>query len=382
MKKTLFRITLIYVMFLVLLSVGLYRFAFSGRIYEKENGRELVLLNEIRQLSSDNTAQKAIDEMEVCLRNKDLSENRAVVIRLISMFWIVGLLYTVTLLAYVFYKVLAPFERLQRYAEDIAGGNLDVELGYERTNFFGAFTWAFDHMRKELQYAKKKESEAIEANKVIIASLSHDIKTPIASIRAYSEALEANLDAKYEKRQRYVATIMKKCDEVTALVNDLVLHSLSELEKLEIKMTEIAIDSVIRQTVQELEFDNLKLVEPLCPAMVMGDARRIEQILENLINNARKYAPGQPVRVYCESKDGRYHVHVRDFGAGIEPEDMPFITQKFYRGKNVGEMPGSGLGLYIVDYLLKEMGGEMTLQNTRQGLDVEFSFPILQSFSS
>ena len=375
MKKTIFRISLIYACILLLLCAGCY-FSFASLDQSERLGRELVLINEIRQLSKDAEgvipAGQTIDQLEESIRQQNIRENKDFLMRFVGIFFVVGLLYTVTLFAYIYRKMLQPFDKLRKYAQEIAAGNLDVQLDYERTNYFGAFTWAFDHMRKEIGYARNKEREAIEANKTIIASLSHDIKTPIASIRAYSEALEANLDAQYERRERYVATIMRKCDEVTALVNDLVLHSLSELEKLEITMTEISLDQVIRQTVEELEFEQLMLEEPLPQMTVCGDAKRIAQILENLINNARKYAPGKPVRIYCEEKEDRFHVHVRDYGEGVAPEDLPFVTQKFYRGKNVGDMPGSGLGLYIVDYILKAMNGGLAVQNTEQGLDVDF----------
>ena len=375
MKKTIFRISLIYACILLLLCAGCY-FSFASQEQSERLGRELVLINEIRQLSKDAEgvipAGQTIDQLEESIRQQNIRENKDFLMRFVGIFFVVGLLYTVTLFAYIYRKMLQPFDKLRKYAQEIAAGNLDVQLDYERTNYFGAFTWAFDHMRKEIGYARNKEREAIEANKTIIASLSHDIKTPIASIRAYSEALEANLDAQYERRERYVATIMRKCDEVTALVNDLVLHSLSELEKLEITMTEISLDQVIRQTVKELEFEQLMLEEPLPQMTVCGDAKRIAQILENLINNARKYAPGKPVRIYCEEKEDRFHVHVRDYGEGVAPEDLPFVTQKFYRGKNVGDMPGSGLGLYIVDYIVKAMNGGLAVQNTEQGLDVDF----------
>lgn len=375
MKKTILRISLIYVGILLLMCAGCY-FSFASQEQSERLGKELVLINEVRQLSKDAEgvipAGQAIDELEESIRQQNIRENKEFLMRFVGMFFVVGLLYAGTLFAYIYHKMLQPFDKLQKYAQEIAAGNLDVQLDYERTNFFGAFTWAFDHMRKEILYAKKKEREAIEENKTIIASLSHDIKTPIASIRAYSEAMEANMDAQYERRERYAATIMRKCDEVTALVNDLVLHSLSELEKLEITMTGISLDQVIRQTVEELEFDHLILEEPLPQMLVCGDAKRIAQILENLINNARKYAPGKPVKIFCEEKEDSYHVHVRDYGKGVAPEDLPFVTKKFYRGKNVGDMPGSGLGLYIVDYILKAMNGGLSVQNTEQGLDVEF----------
>lgn len=210
----------------------------------------------------------------------------------------------------------------------------------------------------------------------MIAALSHDIKTPIASIRACSEVLEANLNADYEKRQRYTSIILKKCDEVTALVNDLVLHSLSELEKLEIHLERLKIADVIRETVEEMAFADLLLEEPLPDATVTGDEARVAQIIENLLNNARKYAPGAKVHIYAKVLRGQYWIHVQDEGDGILPQDMPFVLQKFYRGKNVEGQPGSGLGLYIVKYLAEAMKGEVRLENTGKGLDAAFCLQV------
>ena len=132
-----------------------------------------------------------------------------------------------TVFIYVYTRILRPFDKMKDFASEIAKGNFDVPLKYERSNYFGAFTWAFDSMRKEIKSARMAEHEAIENNKTVIATLSHDIKTPIASIRAYAEGLEANMDSSPERRTRYLQVLMKKCDEVTSLTNDLLLHSLS-----------------------------------------------------------------------------------------------------------------------------------------------------------
>ena len=132
--------------------------------------------------------------------------------------------------------ILLPFDKMEIFAGKIAQGNFDFPLNFERSNYFGAFTWAFDSMRKEITKARSCEREAIENNKTVIATLSHDIKTPIASIRAYAEGLEANLDSTYEKRMKYLSILMRKCDEVSKLTNDLFLHSLADLDKLKIKM--------------------------------------------------------------------------------------------------------------------------------------------------
>lgn len=346
----------------------------------EQNGNAVVLLNEIRQLGSDaegyNPAGEQIDELQEYFRERSDEGEVLFVKRMLLVFLVFGIGYLAVIFGYVYWRILKPFAKLEKYAEQIADGDLDVSLGYERENYFGAFTWAFDHMREEIRYARKREREAIEENKTVIAALSHDIKTPIASIRACSEVLEANLNADYEKRQRYISIILKKCDEVTALVNDLVLHSLSELEKLEIHLEKLKIADVIRQTVEEMTFSDLLLEEPLPDAMVSGDAARVAQIIENLLNNARKYAPGAKVHIYAKVLQGRYWIHVQDEGDGILPQDLPFVLQKFYRGKNVEGQPGSGLGLYIVRYLAEAMKGEVRLENTGKGLDVAFCLPV------
>ena len=346
----------------------------------EQNGSAVVLLNEIRQLGGDaegyNPAGEQIDELQEYFRERSDAGEVLFVKRMLLVFLVFGIGYLAVIFGYVYWRILKPFAKLEKYAEQIADGDLDVSLGYERENYFGAFTWAFDHMREEIRYARKREREAIEENKTVIAALSHDIKTPIASIRACSEVLEANLNADYEKRQRYISIILKKCDEVTALVNDLVLHSLSELEKLEIHLEKLKSADIIRQTVEEMAFSDLLLEEPLPDAMVSGDAARVAQIIENLLNNARKYAPGAKVHIYAKVLQGRYWIHVQDEGDGILPQDMPFVLQKFYRGKNVEGQPGSGLGLYIVRYLAEAMKGEVRLENTGKGLDVAFCLPV------
>ena len=382
--EKIWRIVAGFLVVLILLTTGIY--IWTGNLSSPDDiGKQMVIINEVRQLSksTDGTSplEDALVELEDSIRKGSVSENQNVRLKVAMGFLIMGLLYMVMLLFYIWHSILRPFQKLENYAQEVAGGNLDITLDYERRNYFGAFTWAFDHMRKEILAARKKEHEAIEANKTIVASLSHDIKTPIASIRAYSEALEANLGASFEKRQQYSETIIRKCDEITALVNDLVLHSLSELEKLEIKCEEISAVEVIRNTIRDLEFEKLELKEPLVIANIWGDRKRIAQILENLLNNARKYAPNARVEIFTEVEEGLYLLHVRDHGKGILPEDMPFIMQKFYRGKNVFDMPGSGLGLYIVSYLVEEMGGEVQLNNSEQGLDAIVKFKIVKDNS-
>ncbi len=271
---------------------------------------------------------------------------------------------------YVHVWILAPFQKMKEFAGSIAQGNFDVPLDYARTNYFGDFTWAFDSMRNEITKARASEREAARNNKTIIATLSHDIKTPIASIRAYAEGLEANLDSSPEKRQRYLSVIMKKCDEVAGYTNDLFLHSLSDLDKLKITEERFALCGYMRDMVNEISAGrgDIRLTLPGQEIFVLADARRLMQVCENLINNARKYAKSD-IDVSVEIQEEQACIRFRDYGNGIPDEDMPFIFGKFYRGKNCGQEPGSGLGLYIVKYITEKMGGKVLLHNHADGLE-------------
>ena len=259
----------------------------------------------------------------------------------------------------------------------------------DRGNFFGDFTWAFDNMRKEIVKSRNAEKTAIENNKTVVATLSHDIKTPVASIRAYAEAFEANMDSTPEKRQKYLSILMEKCDEVTRLTNDLFIHSISEMDRLEVRDESFDIISFMRKDVREL-FVDVNEVDIILPNrdslgedekyIINADPKRFLQIMENLKNNADKYAKTK-VEISLElpscdkggdfsSKEHSAIIHFRDFGPGIKDEEIPFITGKFYRGKNVGDEPGSGLGLYIVKELVDKMGGKLSLINRNPGLEV------------
>ena len=172
---------------------------------------------------------------------------------------------------------------------------------------------------------------------------------------------------------------MKKCDEVTGLTNDLVLHSLSELERIEIREQNLNIQEVLEAVIRDLEYPNMVLLEPVPEAVLAADEKRLAQVLENLLNNAKKYAAGSKVTVKAEIKDERYEISVRDYGQGVLPEEMPFILDKFYRGRNVGDRPGSGLGLYITNYLMERMHGGLALTSHSDGLEAVVWFPLLKT---
>ncbi len=386
---------------LVLTTVFLVTFINYKKEYDRikrdsSNGNTIVALNEVNQLIDEakeadsnelSVVQTKINNIIETLREKDtvVVENN---LSFIVTMYIVSFVLVVLIYMVIYILILRPFHKLESFAGEIATGNLDKELKYERVNMFGEFTWAFDHMRREIKKARQCEQEAIENNKTVIATLSHDIKTPIASIRAYSEALSDNMDSTPERRNRYIDVITKKCDEVTKITNDMFIHSLHDLDKLVIKKEPVKLHEVIYETVQSMigGRSDIVLGEIKECELKAGDAGRIAQVIENVINNSRKYAKTEifiSADIISEedkafytvsgNENKEYRIIIKDKGSGISPDDMPFVFQKFYRGKNHGDEPGAGLGLFIVKYIMEQMDGRVNLVND-DGLRCELYF--------
>lgn len=341
-----------------------------------EQGELLVALNEIEQLAgrgdSALAAEKTADLMTE-IRQQDPSVQKDCRIPLMCG---ICLLFLGGVTGYCSLAVLRPFEKLSHFADEIASGNFDLPLKYERFNYFGKFTWGFDRMRCEISNARAREKAAIENNKTVIASLSHDIKTPVASVRAYAEALDMGMAQNAAQRAEYLNMMMQKCDEITKLTDDMLLHALSDLGRLRMQPETFDLSALTAETVRSLSagLSDVRFTKPLFPADVCADPMRIAQVLENLIHNARKYAKSD-VDITITRDADFILLHVRDYGGGIPDADLPFICDQFYRGSNTGTESGAGLGLYIVKFVAEQSGGSVTLENHENGLEVTVALP-------
>lgn len=377
MKGRLISVTALFSM-LVIIAAGIFFLAGKRENSQDIKSEQIVAVNEIEQLAKlgeyDKLSEKSA-ELAYSLRSaQTVFDNGTGLIIMCG----ICIAFFIAVFGYVYFAILRPFDKMKGFAQKISQGNFDVPLDYERSNYFGEFTWAFDSMRREITKSRSCEREAIENNKTVIATLSHDIKTPIASIRAYAEGLEANLEGTPEKREKYLSVIMKKCDEVSRLTNDLFLHSLSDLDKLKINPETFELCGFIESTVTEIaaEQNDVRFKKPFFTASVSADKNRLVQLTENLINNARKYAKSD-IDVFITQAEGNVEIHFRDYGSGIPNEDMPFIFDKFYRGRNCGNEQGSGLGLYIVKYIAEQMHGKVLLHNHNDGLEAIISLPVI-----
>lgn len=376
--KKLFSVTLVFALILALSALILVNRADNS----DNTGRYIVAINEIKQLSAVGDMQKAEEKADELIAYMNDRSRTVPVRNYVIAMCAVDLVILASMSLYCGMKMIRPFSKLTDFAEKIAKGDMDIPLEYERTNYFGKFTWAFDNMRREITKARSCEKEAIENNKTVIASLSHDIKTPAASIRAYAEALKMGMDGDPEKRSRYLEVIMRKCDEVAKLTNDMFLHSLSDLDKLKINPEKFEICSFTEDVINDLCADggDISYQRPYFSADVNADKGRTAQMIENLINNARKYAKTK-VDISLTKDSGFVYIHFRDHGKGIPDEDMPFIFDKFYRGRNCGDEAGSGLGLFIVKYITQQTGGDIVLKNHPDGLEPRFHCRYILMFS-
>ncbi|QSX05699.1 HAMP domain-containing histidine kinase [Sedimentibacter sp. zth1] len=387
MKSKLFKATVLFEI-LVILITFLFIYNKKTENLSDVKAEQIIALNEINQLtliavsSGDVLAISEItDKISSLQDNIRLKTSGRPQKQNFSILFLSGtcMIFILIIFIYIYLQIIRPFDKMEKYIDNIAMGNFDLPLDFERSNYFGAFTWAFDNMRKEITKARSCEHEAIENNKTVIATLSHDIKTPISSIRAYAEGLEMNFGGTAEKREKYLSIIMKKCDEVAKLTNDLFIHSISDLNKLKVNIQKVEICELIHDTVIDIsaEHDDVNFENPLFKVQVMADRKRFVQVTENLINNSRKYAKTR-IDVSVKQKKDNVYIVFRDYGKGISDEDMPFVFDKFYRGRNCKDEQGSGLGLYIVRYIMQQMKGEILLHNYSEGLESTLVLPIIK----
>lgn len=278
-------------------------------------------------------------------------------------------------LCYILYlkrTVIKPFSKLKGFAERVAGGNLDIPLDMDRHNLFGAFTESFDIMRSELKKARLAEAEAQKSKKELVAKLSHDIKTPVASIKAVAEVGSAR--SKSKKDSESFTEIIRKADQINTLVTNLFSATLEELTRLTVTPTDFS-STEIATLLSSSDYLKKAKIPHVPPCLIRADKLRLQQVFDNIFANSYKYAKTE-ILVDIAKQTEFLSVIIEDFGGGVPEEEIELIKEKFKRGANSANSEGAGLGLYISDYFLKEMGGELKVENGAHGLRVTVLIPL------
>jgi signal transduction histidine kinase len=284
-------------------------------------------------------------------------------------------------LGYFFYlkkRIVDPFNKMQHFASEVAAGNLDVPMQMDKNHVFGAFTESFDIMREELKASRLREAEAVKARKELVAQLSHDIKTPVTSIKAMADVME--LSAHNDEELNTIRSINAKADQIDSLVSNLFHATLEELEHLEVKPEEVT-SKDIAHFIKEADYKKKTSEFKIEEAVVSADPLRLNQVINNIFSNSYKYADTEmTVKSRIEKSVGNKRflvIEIGDHGGGVPESELDTIFGKFKRGSNAGEKDGAGLGLYISRYLMEKMGGEITAANQDCGLLVVLRLPLL-----
>ena len=266
---------------------------------------------------------------------------------------------------YIRNTMIKPFERLNDFAQRVAEGNLDMPLTMDKGHVFGAFTESFDLMRSELKKARIAEKKANDEKKEVIAKLSHDIKTPVASIKSTSEiGYEVT---KEERTKEMFGVINAKTDQIKNLVDNLFNSSVQDVTEIAVNPGNYGSESIITLIKNADYLSKAGLFEmPSCG--VYMDKLRLQQVFDNIFMNSYKYA-NTKMKVNAELSGDYLVVRISDEGPGVKDEELPLLKEKFKRGSNSGDKDGAGLGLYLTNYFMEKMDGRLGLKNLEKGFE-------------
>lgn len=255
-----------------------------------------------------------------------------------------------------------PFARMRAFARRVAAGDLDVPLAMDRGNLFGPFTESFDLMRSELARARENERRADLSKKELVASLSHDIKTPVASIQAVAE-LMALREPDAQARANW-QIVLAKSQQIGLLVGNLFHASLEELQRLPFAVAEESSETLLPM-LRAADAQGRARIAPIPPCLLCFDRLRLSQVFDNIVSNSYKYADTE-IDISFRLVDGTLEAAFSDSGPGVPPETLPLLCHKYFRGENAAGKSGSGLGLYLARDFMERMNGTLHCENRLQ----------------
>lgn len=274
---------------------------------------------------------------------------------------------------YCYRTFLYPFHKLQKFASCISDGNFDEPLPMDRYNLFGSFTESFDVMRTSLKEAKQKTIALDKSKKELVASLSHDIRTPVTSINVLLELLLLKYQNDEELKQKLLL-IQGKTRQMEELASNLLHSTLEDLEELAVNPVPTS-SAVLARLLKESNLEDILLCRHVPDCMIDLDITRTRQIIDNILSNSRKYA-GTLITVSFQLERDFLHVCIEDKGENYLPEEMELVCDQYYRGNaalSTGK-DGEGLGLYLTKYMILKMNGEMEAYDAHPGFGIRLLF--------
>jgi signal transduction histidine kinase len=277
-------------------------------------------------------------------------------------------------------KISQPVQELMRAVEKIRQQDLDFTITYRANNELGDLCMAFNDLRHELQASLEREWRKQEEMRMQMAALSHDLRTPVTIIQGHIEGL-ARAEAgttRSQRLERYLPVLEESSQRMSRLLNDLLLVAALEQTSVVMQPQAVQLEEELarKARVYQLQAEAQGVAftyqcPALAPAPVYLDLHRVEQILDNLFENALRYTPPQGQISLTYTYDARLlSLVLRDTGCGIAPEELPHVFEKFYHGQarpHAETRKAAGLGLYTCKLLADTLGGTITIRNHPDG---------------
>lgn len=282
--------------------------------------------------------------------------------------------------------VRADVGALQAALKDVARGGRDTNTQASSCEELADVAQAANQMVRTLAAEEQARDQSDAARRQVIAAVSHDLRTPLASLQLAAQAIEDGL-ADEEATRRYLKTIGANVRTLSSLIDD--LFELSHLETHEITWTTspVALDNLAEQTIAmlsaEAETRRVVVSNAIAPSLAPAQANpdKLARVLTNLLQNAiRNTPPDGSVVISAEQHEGALHVEVADTGDGIAQADQPHIFEPFYRGGDdrTRTSPGNGLGLTISRAIIEAHGGRIWLADTEEGAHFCLTLPVAE----
>jgi two-component system, OmpR family, sensor histidine kinase MprB len=258
-----------------------------------------------------------------------------------------------------------PLKRLTQATEHVARTqDLSGRIELTGVDELGRLASSFNAMLDALERSMSALDESVHAQRQLVADASHELRTPVTSLRTNIEILQQAHDMEPGERQRLLADVVEQIGELTLLMNDLI--ELARGEEPSTDTEDIRFDVLIGDVADRTRRNSpaTPLQLDLEPTIVAGVPARLERAVANLLDNAVKYSPpGEPVEIQLSGVE----LTVRDHGPGISAEDLEHVFDRFYRGAEARGRPGSGLGLAIVRQVVRQHGGSVTAEQASGG---------------
>jgi signal transduction histidine kinase len=288
-------------------------------------------------------------------------------------------------------KVSRPVGELMGAVEKIRQQDLNFSISYRERNELGDLCSAFNELRSELQGSLEREWRKQEEMRTMIAALSHDLRTPVTIIQGHIESLvRAEAGEKRNQRlERYLPVLEASSQRMTRLLNEMLLVSSLEETSFVIQPQPVQLAEALARkatlyrlqaATHDIAFSYRYEKHDPSAGPVLLDLHRLEQVLDNLFENALRPTPAHgQISLNCRQQPDQLLFLLRDTGCGIAPADLPHVFEKFYHGQGrPGEKArkASGLGLYTCKLLVERHGGTIALQNhPAGGCEVAFCLP-------